>query len=227
MYAFGFARLTTRCLWAQGRWLLSTLHATRMSRILGVFLGAVAAALVLVDCSANLPETSLDYKSRATTRTEGGVRVSTAVLSADESAAVYGVPLATRSIQPVWIEVENREDRAYYLLSPGLDPNFFPASEASEAVASGESPDQKAELDRRFRQLAFRNPVLPGATTSGFVLTNLDEGFKLVQIDLVSGGPGENLLDPLHRARLSLRLPRERSLQAGYLPSREGPELHR
>ena len=180
--------LTTRCLWAQGRWLLSTLHATRMSRILGLVLGAVAAALVLVDCSANLPETSLDYKSRAVTRSEGGVRVSTAVLSADESAAVYGVPLARRSIQPVWIEIENHEDRGYYLLSPGLDPNFFPASEASEAVASAESPDQKEGLDRRFQQLAFHNPVLPGATTSGFVLTNLDEGFKLVQIDLVSGG---------------------------------------
>ena len=41
-------------------------------------------------------------------------------------------------------------------------------------------------LDRRFRQLAFRNPVLPGATTSGFVLTNLDEGVKLVQLDLVA-----------------------------------------
>ena len=96
--------------------------------------------------------------------------------------------MQTRSIQPVWIEVENREDRAYYLLSPGLDPNFFPASEASEALASDESPEQKAELDRRFRQLAFRNPVLPGATTSGFVLTNLDEGFKFVQIDLVTSG---------------------------------------
>ena len=120
------------------------------------------------------------------TRTEGGVRVSTAVLSADESATVYGVPLADKSIQPVWIEVENREDRPYFLLSPGLDPNFFPASEASETFASGKS--SQAELDRRFRQLAFRNPVLPGATTSGFVLANLDEGFKFVQIDLVTGG---------------------------------------
>ena len=132
------------------------------------------------------------------------MRVSTAVLSADESAAVYGVPLATRSIQPVWIEVENREDRGYYLLSPGLDPNFFPASEASEAVASKASPEQKMEFDRRFRKLAFHNPVLPGATTSGFVLTNLDEGFKLVQIDLVSRWAGKNFLDALHRARLSL-----------------------
>ena len=157
-----------------------------VSRI--VVLGVVAATLALVGCTSTPPTVSLDYKSRAATRTEGGVRVSTAVLSAKESAAVYGVPLARRSIQPVWIEVENREDSAYYLLSPGLDPNFFPASEASETVASGASPDQKVEFDRRFRKLAFRNPVLPGATTSGFVLTNLDEGFKLVQIDLVSGG---------------------------------------
>jgi hypothetical protein len=134
------------------------------------------------------PAANQDYESRAVTRTEGGVRVSTAVLSADESATVYGVPLANKSIQPVWIEVENREERAYYLLSPGLDPNFFPASEVSETFASGESPEQKVELDRRFRELAFRNPVPPGVTTSGFVLTNLDEGFKFVQIDLVTSG---------------------------------------
>ena len=99
-----------------------------MSRIVGQVLGAAFAALALVGCTSTPPATNLDYKSRAVTRTEGDVRVSTAVLSADESAAVYGVPLARRSIQPVWIEVENREDRAYYLLSPGLDPNFFPAS---------------------------------------------------------------------------------------------------
>ena len=53
-----------------------------------------------------------------------------------------------------------------------------------------------------FAQLAFRNPVLPGATTSGFVLTNLDEGVKLVQLDLVASGRGENILDPHHRAGL-------------------------
>ena len=152
-------------------------------------LQAAAVAVALAGCtSAPPPAANQDYKSRAVTRTEGGVRVSTAVLSADESATVYGVPLAEASIQPVWIEVENREDRAYYLLSPGLDPNFFPASEASEAFASDESSEQRVGLDRRFRELAFRNPILPGSTTSGFVLTNLDEGFKFVQIDLVTGG---------------------------------------
>jgi hypothetical protein len=153
----------------------------------------VAVAFVLValaGCASTLPEwpsAGRDYKGRAVTRTDGGVRVSTAVLSAEESAAVYGVPLAKRAIQPVWIEVENREDHAYYLLPLGLDPNFFPASEAAEAFAGGDMR-QRAELERRFRQLAFRNPVPPGATTSGFVLTNLDEGVKMVQLDLFASG---------------------------------------
>jgi len=152
-------------------------------------LQAAAVAVALAGCTSALPPVEQhDYKSRSVTRTEGGVRVSTAVLSANESATVYGVPLAKASIQPVWIEVENRDDHAYYLLSPGLDPNFFLASEASEAFASGTSPEQRVGLDRRFRSLAFRNPILPGSTTSGFVLTNLDEGIKFVQIDLVTSG---------------------------------------
>ena len=126
------------------------------------------------------------YKDRAVTRTEGGVRVSAAVLSAEESEAVYGAPLAKKAIQPVWIEVSNHETLSYFLMSPGLDPNFFPASEAAEAFAHGDSPGGKDELDRRFRRLAFQNPMLPGQTISGFVLTHLSEGVKLVQLDLIA-----------------------------------------
>lgn len=159
-----------------------------MNRMMRRALGIAAAGTALIGCgSAPSPATPLDYESRAETRAEDGVRVWTTVLSADESAAVYGVPLAKKSIQPVWVKVENHENRAYYLLSPGIDPNFFPASEASEAFASGSSADQKIALDRRFSQLAFHNPVQPGTTTSGFVLTNTDEGFKFVQLDLVTG----------------------------------------
>ena len=146
-------------------------------------LATAALALVLAGCAAAPPAATPDYRSRAVTRTEGGLRVATAVLSASEGAAVYGAPLAGKGIQPVWISVENREDRPYYLLSPGLDPNFFPASEAAETMAADPSQRQPA-LDRHFRELAFRNPVLPGATASGFVLTNLDEGIKLSLIHI-------------------------------------------
>ena len=91
---------------------------------------SIVVSLVLTGCASvgPLPETeTLDYKSRATSRSDGGVIVSASVLSADESRDLYGVPLAKKGIQPVWIEVENGDDVAYWLMSPGLDPNFFPA----------------------------------------------------------------------------------------------------
>ena len=124
------------------------------------------------------------YVARARSGTQGEVRVSAAALSADESAAVYGSPLADKLIQPVWIEVENNEDVPYWMMFAGLDPNFFPASEAAEAMAAGGSSRKLEELDRRFKELAFRNPVPPGGMVAGFVLTNLHEGVKLLQIDL-------------------------------------------
>ena len=75
------------------------------------------------------------YLERAQSGTLGEVRVSAAALSSEESNAVYGSPLADKLIQPVWIEVENNEDVPYWLMFAGLDPNFFPASEAAEAMA--------------------------------------------------------------------------------------------
>ncbi len=124
------------------------------------------------------------YLERAESQVLGKVRLSAAALSAEESAAVYGAPLASRLIQPVWVRIENRDDRPYWLLFPGLDPNYFPASEAAEAMAQADPALRLEELDRRFRDLAFRNPVPAGQTVSGFVLTNLHEGMKLLQFDL-------------------------------------------
>ncbi len=125
-----------------------------------------------------------EYVSRARSGTQGGVRVSAAALSAEESAAVYGAPLADKLIQPVWVEVENNEGVPYWFMFAGLDPDFFPASEGAEAMAPRDSSRKLAELDRRFSELAFRNPVPPGEIVSGFVLTNLHEGAKLLQVDL-------------------------------------------
>ena len=151
----------------------------------------IVILLTLFGCASISPQSeteSLDYKSRVATRSDGGMFVSTSVLSADESLAVYGVPLAKKNIQPVWIEVENGDDVAYWLMSPGLDPNFFPASEAAEAFISARNRETKESLEQHFEALAFHNPIPPGATVSGFVLTSLDEGVKMVQIDLVASG---------------------------------------
>lgn len=133
-------------------------------------------------------ESDTDFHGRAVTRADGGVTVSVAVLSADESEARYEAPLAKKGMQPVWVEVRNDEDRPYFLLYPGLDPNFFPSSEAADVFAAGESPQAREQTIERFRQLAFRNPVPPGHSVSGMVLTNLEEGVRLIQLDLVADG---------------------------------------
>ena len=127
-----------------------------------------------------------DVAARAQSKTYKGLTVSTSVLSAEESAEIYGVPLAEKSIQPVWIQVDNNEAQAFWLLPQGMDAGFFPASEAAEAFAAGPTGNDLADLQAQFEELAFRNPVPPGGRVSGHVLTNLDEGVKLVQVDLIS-----------------------------------------
>ena len=150
----------------------------------------LAITLTLTGCASKGPlpwlETT-DYRERLQTQTEGGVRVSTSVLSASESQTLYGVPLARKGIQPVWIEVQNHDDTPYWFMSLGLDPYYIPASEAADAF-TGNNVDTYHELTQRFQQLAFQNPVLPGTTVSGFILTNLHEGVKMVEVDLVASG---------------------------------------
>ena len=154
-------------------------------------LAGIIVSLTIAGCASvgSVPEIEkLDYKTRATTRSENGVRVSASVLSADESRDIYGVRLAKENIQPVWIEVENRDDVAYWLLSPGVDPHFFSATEAAEAFITTHENETREVLEKRFGDLAFHNPIPPGKTVSGFVLTNLDEGVKMIHIDLVASG---------------------------------------
>ncbi len=128
---------------------------------------------------------TLDYKSRAKSRSNGAVVVSASALSVDEGRDVYGVTLARKNIQAVWIEVENGGDETYWLLSPGIDPNFYPASEVAEAFATTHEDETEEVLERRFAALAFRNPIPPGKKVSGFVLTHRDQGVKIIQVDLV------------------------------------------
>ncbi|MGB5645336.1 MAG: LssY C-terminal domain-containing protein [Gammaproteobacteria bacterium] len=190
-----------------------------MVKLFNSLAAGLLTALVLAGCASAPPPSEtepLDYRSRAIMRTDGGVKVSASTLSADESREMYGFPLAKKGIQAVWIQVENNEDEAYWLLSPGLDPNFFPASEAAEAFVSTHEDETREVLAPRFEALAFRNPIPPGKTVSGFVLTNLDEGVKLVHVDLVA--------DRRHKSfSFFTRIP---GFRADYLTSRKGSDTY-
>lgn len=164
---------------------------TIMFRINALMLLAFATLSGCASMSTPTETGAGDYRQRAVSRSDGGVNVSVSVLSAAESRRVYGVDLADKDIQPVWIEITNADRADYWLMSVGLDPNFFPASEAAEAFAGDGRIG--AGLERKFERLAFRNPVPAGQTVAGFVLTNLEEGVKMVQVDLFSSGRFKSL----------------------------------
>jgi len=126
------------------------------------------------------------FRDRLQSKYDKDVRVTTAVPSAEEAEAIFGVNLAGEEIQPVWIRVENHSDRTYYLVSAAVDPNHFSPIEASYAVHGGFSQREQKEMEAYFRSMNFRNPILPHTAVSGFIFTNLDEGEKVVQMDLIA-----------------------------------------
>jgi hypothetical protein len=143
------------------------------------------------------------YQERAQTELQGGLTVTVAVPTEEEAKVIYGVDLAEKRIQPVWIEVQNDTAVPYWFLSSGLDPNYFASSEAAFAFHSTYD-DANHAADERFDSLQFRNPIMPGATASGFVLTNLDEGVKAVDVDLIARGDAKSFtfftVDPTFKA---------------------------
>ena len=182
------------------------LHDARLSLLLAI-------ALIADGCAASGPQPGTmeykPYRERAETQAQGDLIVTVALPTAAEAADIYGADLAEKQIQPVWIEVRNDAAVPYWFLISGLDPNYFAASEAAHAFHATTADGADRALDERFDSLQFRNPIMPGATVSGFVLTNLDEGVKVVDVDLIARGDARSFtfvaVDPSFKAT-SLRV---------------------
>lgn len=125
------------------------------------------------------------FRERAQSKFDDDVRVTATVLSAEESRQIFGVNLAKKGIQPVWIRVENHDTRPYWLMYSGLDPNYFSPIEAAQVNHSIFTKSLNTKIEEHFRVLGFRNPIASGASVSGFIYANLDEGTKVVDIRLL------------------------------------------
>ena len=126
------------------------------------------------------------FRDRAQSILDDDVRVTAAVPTAEENKLLFGVDTSGREIQPVWVKVENHSDHTYYLVSIAVDPNYFSPMEAAYAVRGGLSKSTQRDMENHFRSMSFRNPILPNTAVSGFIFTNLDEGEKVVQVDLIA-----------------------------------------
>ena len=70
---------------------------------------------------------------RAQSQTQDGIEVTVAVLDANESRAFFGVPMARRGVQPVWLRIVNHGATPYRLSLVGIDPNYYSSYEAAGA----------------------------------------------------------------------------------------------
>ena len=134
------------------------------------------------------PFYDVPFRERSQSKIDGEVKVTVAVLGAEESRQLFGVNLDGQDIQPVWVRVQNADTIPYWLLSTGLDPDYFSPLESAYAFHGVFSSSLNDKIDDQFRVMAFRNPIVEGASVSGFIFTNRDEGTKVVDIDLIGHG---------------------------------------
>src|SRR5262245_23629681 len=66
------------------------------------------------------------FLDRADVRKDDTLVVRASVLANRESERFFGVPLARRGIQAVWLEIANNGGQPYRLRLASLDPNYYP-----------------------------------------------------------------------------------------------------
>jgi hypothetical protein len=71
-------------------------------------------------------------------KSDGDFRVTAAVLSAEETEAVFTVPLYRKGIQPIWMEIVNNDDKPASFLPFSVDPDYFaPLQQPTRSIFHG------------------------------------------------------------------------------------------
>jgi hypothetical protein len=144
--------------------------------------------MMVLGCAATFnprPMEEIHFMDRAQTKSDGNFRVIAAVLSAEETEAVFALPLYRKGIQPIWLEIANNNDRPTWFLPFSVDPDYFSPLEVTYPYHRTFQKEYNRQLDQYFKANEMRLFIAPGTTRSGFVFTNLDLGTKIFNVDLV------------------------------------------
>ncbi len=138
------------------------------------------------------PFNDVALRERAVSVTKDGIRVSAAVPSVEESQAIFGVDLDKKTIQPLWLEIENNSIHRWWLLPTGLDSEYFSPLEVSFGFHKKFSRKANLAIDEHIEALGFPLRIDSGSKVSGFVYTNQDTGLKVVNVDLLGNKRAKN-----------------------------------
>jgi len=134
------------------------------------------------------PMEQVGFMDRAKTLTKNDITVTVAVLSAEETQAVFDTKLYKKRIQPIWVEITNGTDELLGFLPRSVDANYHsPLEVAQKSLKTGAKKSNQAK--RRFyfeHRMPFQLP--PGETSSGFVFGDRSLGIRWMALRVI----GEN-----------------------------------
>ena len=162
-----------------------TLPCRRFRIVFAVMMARMAT--VLAGCASFVPPQVENpaFEGHAVTKEKSNVRVTVAVLTARESQDYFGVPLESNEIQAVWLRVENRNNYKLYIVPLSTDPNYYSAYEAAYVNHRLLARRSNEEMDEFFQRSRIKLRVPANQTNTGFLFTNLNEGTKYVNIEMV------------------------------------------
>jgi len=154
------------------------------------------------------------FRDRALTQEDAGVKVTVSALSIRESERFFGVRMAKRGMQPIWLEVVNSSTKPWRLELANLDPAYYTPLEAAYVnhfsvgkrllsygllgwlflplaplipfkIVGANLANRR--MNEYFKKYGFHSgPILPGIDRSGFTFVSLDEGTKEINVRLSS-----------------------------------------
>jgi LssY C-terminus len=177
---------------------LRVVPASIASLLLTVWLAGCTTAPVVpaADAEQSLP-LSL---GRMQTLSQDGVSVQLVIPNDAEVQSRFGVSLAERGIQPIWIRVENTGKLGYWLLPIAIDPNYYTASEVALIAGADLGGEDAAGLWENLRQSALPFFMQAGSVNEGYVYATHQRGGRFV--DLKFSTPGSGI-----RMRFAVMLP--------------------
>jgi hypothetical protein len=119
-------------------------------------------------------------------QSQRSLTVTTAVPSAAEAQKIFGTNLYRSNVQPVWVQVRNDGDAELLLTHMGLDPDYYTPREATYRMGAGES---RRLLNQRYEGRSMNQMLVPAhSVQSGYIFTQVDEGTKSFNVDVVGDG---------------------------------------
>lgn len=151
-----------------------------------VLLISVVGAAAVAGCAAPTASIHPDstYLSRAATRAGGGVSVTASVLDQSEIEQAFGARLDLVGIQPVWLKIQNLSAYSFVVFLRSIDPDYFSPYEVARRSATI-SAKSVQDLYPFVRDQEIDRFITPGAEVTGHVYTHLDEGIKVINVDLI------------------------------------------